>query len=63
MNLDVPDGRTGVYIGEEIGIDTSAQLSLLMKRIHIGEYTGYLGIVGSTKMDYAFNITALRQVL
>jgi hypothetical protein len=36
---------------------------MIVKKIELGGYTGYLGILGSTMMDYAFNIMALRQVL
>jgi hypothetical protein len=36
---------------------------MIVKKIEVNGYSGYLGILGSTKMDYAFNITALRQVL
>lgn len=60
--LDITN-RTSVFIGEENilpELDTSA---MIVKKIEIGEYKWYLGILGSTKMDYAFNITALRQVL
>jgi transcriptional regulator of heat shock response len=36
---------------------------MIVKKIEIQWHIGYLGILGSTMMDYAFNITALRQVL
>ena len=55
--------RISVFIGEENILPELESSTMIVKKIQIGEYEGYLGILGSTKMDYAFNITALRQVL
>ncbi|MDD2693527.1 MAG: hypothetical protein PHY14_01180 [Candidatus Gracilibacteria bacterium] len=55
--------RISVFIGEENILPELESSTMIVKKIEIGEYEGYLGILGSTKMDYAFNITALRQVL
>ncbi len=61
-NLDI-NNRISVFIGEENILPELESSTMIVKQIEIGEYIGYLGILGSTKMDYAFNITALRQVL
>ncbi len=55
--------RVSAFIGEENILPELESSSLIAKKIEIWWYEGYLGILGSTKMDYAFNITALRQVL
>lgn len=55
--------RVSVFIGEENVLPELESSTILAKKIEINGYEGYLGILGSTKMDYAFNITALRQVL
>lgn len=55
--------RVSAFIGEESVIPELESSTMIVKKIEINGYTGYLGILGSTMMDYAFNITALRQVL
>ena len=55
--------RTSVFIGNENILPELESSTMIVKRFEIAEHVGYLGILGSTKMDYAFNITALRQVL
>lgn len=37
--------------------------TLMVKPFTIGNKIGQLGIVGPLKMDYAFNLAALKQVL
>lgn len=61
-SLDISN-RVSVFIGEENILPELESSTMIVKEIHISEYIWYLGILGSTKMDYAFNITALRQVL
>jgi transcriptional regulator of heat shock response len=55
--------RISLFIGEENILPELETSTIIAKKIEIHGYAGYLGILGSTKMDYAFNITALRQVL
>jgi transcriptional regulator of heat shock response len=55
--------RVSAFIGEESIIPELESSTMIVKKIEVNGYTGYLGILGSTMMDYAFNITALRQVL
>jgi transcriptional regulator of heat shock response len=56
-------GKVSAFIGEENIIPELESSTMIVKKIEINGYEGYLGILGSTMMDYAFNITALRQVL
>ncbi len=62
QSLDIGT-RVSVFIGEESVLPELESSTMIVKRVEINWYTGYLGILGSTMMDYAFNITALRQVL
>lgn len=55
--------RVSAFIGEESVIPELESSTMIVKKIEVNGYTGYLGILGSTMMDYAFNITALRQIL
>jgi transcriptional regulator of heat shock response len=60
--LDITS-RVSAFIGEENVLPELESSTMIVKKIEINWYEGYLGILGSTMMDYAFNITALRQVL
>lgn len=60
--LDISQ-RVSIFIGEENILPELETSTIIAKKIEINGFEGYLGILGSTKMDYAFNITALRQVL
>lgn len=62
QDLDISP-RVSAFIGEENIIPELESSTMIVKKIEVNGYTGYLGILGSTMMDYAFNITALRQVL
>ena len=62
-NLDVPLGKISVFIGEENILPELAQCSLMVKKIVTGGHAGMLGILGSRRTDYAFNVSALRGVL
>ncbi len=55
--------RVSAFIGNENILPELESSTMIVKRIELDGYSGYLGILGSTMMDYAFNITALRQVL
>ena len=61
-SLDI-SSRVSIFIGEENILPELETSTMIVKKIELSGYIGYLGILGSTKMDYAFNITALRQVL
>lgn len=55
--------KVSVYIGDEhIGWNLKNS-TIIAKKITLNWHIGYIWIIGSIKMDYAFNIAALRQVL
>ena len=60
--LDI-SSRVSAFIWEENVLPELESSTMIVKKIEVNGYNWYLGILGSTKMDYAFNITALRQVL
>lgn len=61
-NLNISP-KVSVFIGDEhIGGDLKNS-SIIAKKIILNGYVGYIGIIGSIKMDYAFNIATLRQIL
>lgn len=62
QDLDIGD-KVSVFIGEENIIPELETSTMIVKKIEVNGYEWYLGILGSTMMDYAFNITAMRQVL
>jgi transcriptional regulator of heat shock response len=62
QSLDITS-RVSAFIWEENVFPELDSSTMIVKKIELGGYTGYLGILGSTMMDYAFNIMALRQIL
>ena len=62
QDLDVGE-KVSVFIGEENIIPDLESCTMIVKRIDIEGKIGYLGVLGSLKMDYAFNIAAMRNVL
>lgn len=60
--LDI-SSKVSVFIGEEhIGWDLKNS-TIIVKKITLNGHVGYIGIIGSIKMDYSFNIATLRQIL
>ncbi|USN58223.1 MAG: hypothetical protein H6767_08105 [Candidatus Peribacteria bacterium] len=52
-----------VFIGEENILPYLKDFSIIMKPIQIDGYIGYIGIIGSLKMNYSFNISAVRGII
>ncbi|MDD2486796.1 MAG: hypothetical protein PHS92_00290 [Candidatus Gracilibacteria bacterium] len=61
-NLDIGN-KVSVFIGEENIIPDLESCAIIVKKIDLDGKDGYLGILGSLKMDYAFNIAALKNIL
>ncbi len=55
--------KVSVFIGEDQLWEHLSDTALLVKKIRLHGHTGYLGIIGSIRMDYSFNISTLRQLL
>jgi len=61
-NLDIWN-KVSVFIGEENIIPDLESCAMIVKKIRIEWHEWYLWILGSMKMDYAFNLAALRNIL
>lgn len=61
-NLDVWN-KVSVFIWEENVIPDLESCAMIVKKIRLEGNDWYLWILGSLKMDYAFNLAALRNIL
>ena len=55
--------KVSVFIGEENIIPELESSAMIVKKITLEGEDAYIGMLGSMKMDYAFNIAALRNIL
>lgn len=60
-SLDFP-GKIGVYIGEENPVPEFSNAAMVVRRTEIAGRPAVVGILGPIKMDYAFNIAALKNL-
>lgn len=61
-NLNVTR-KVSVFLGEENIIPELESSAMIVKRVSIEGEEAFIGMLGSLKMDYAFNIAALRNIL
>jgi transcriptional regulator of heat shock response len=61
-DLDISP-RVSVFIGEENIIPDLDSCAMIAKKIVLEGQAGYIGMLGSLKMDYAYNIAALKNIL
>lgn len=54
--------RVNVFIGEENIIPELETSAMIVKKTEVGGEEAYVGILGPLKMDYAFNIAALKHL-
>ena len=59
--LEIND-KARIFIGKENLLENIESCSLIVCRYHHGEYKGYLGLLGPTRMAYGFNIALLKEV-
>ncbi|MFA5917438.1 MAG: hypothetical protein WC850_04375 [Candidatus Gracilibacteria bacterium] len=52
-----------VFIGEENIIPYLKDYTIILKPLMINGKVGYIGIIGSLKMNYSFNISAIRGII
>lgn len=57
------DDRVSVSIGEENLVPAMHSCTLLAKRYLNQNYAGIMGILGPTRMNYAYNIAVLKEVV
>lgn len=61
-DLDLSD-EAQFYIGNENLIPAFDSCSLLVQRYHHKGYSGVIGILGATRMNYAYNLAALKSAI
>lgn len=59
--LDFP-GKMGVFIGEENVIPELESSAMVIRKTKLNENSAFVGVLGPLKMDYAFNIAALKNL-
>lgn len=60
-SLDFP-GKIGVFIGDENVIPELETSAMVVRRTELEGQTALIGVLGPLKMDYAFNIAALKNL-
>lgn len=60
-SLEIP-GKVGVFIGEENVIPEFESSAMIVRKTEIEGAEALIGVLGPLKMDYAFNIAALRNL-
>ncbi|MCT4617667.1 MAG: DeoR family transcriptional regulator [Candidatus Gracilibacteria bacterium] len=55
--------QVSVFVGEENMIAYLKDFSIIIKKINLSGKTGYVGLIGSLRMDYSFNISAIRGIV
>lgn len=55
--------KVSVFIGVDQLWEEFSDTAMIVKKIRLHGHEWYLGIIGSIRMDYAFNISTLRQLL
>jgi len=61
-NFPVHEG-VNIFIGEENILPYLKDYTIILKPIQIEWKVGYIGIIGSLKMNYSFNISAVRGII
>ena len=52
-----------IFIGEENILPYLKDYTIILKPILINEVVGYIGVIGSLKMNYSFNISVVRGII
>lgn len=60
-SLDI-DESVKIYIGKENLIEQIKSCSMMVTKYHVHGYHGYLGIIGSTRMNYPFNTAIIEEL-
>lgn len=61
-SLDIKD-HPSFYIGEENLIPEMQTCSLVVQKYHYKGFNGVIGVLGATRMNYAFNMAALKSAV
>lgn len=61
-SLEEPGEKIQIYIGKENILEQIQSCSLIVSQYRTGEYTGHIGIMGPTRMNYPYNTVILEEV-
>lgn len=61
-SLDDNDEKVQIFIGKENILEKIQSCSLIISKYNSPEYKGYIGIMGPTRMNYAYNTVILEEV-
>ncbi len=62
-SLENSDQKIQIFIGKENILEQIQSCSLILSRYTTKEYSGYIGIMGPTRMNYPYNTVILEEVL
>jgi transcriptional regulator of heat shock response len=62
-SIDIRDDQPSFYIGDENAIPEIKSCSLLVQRYRYKGFHGIMGILGATRMDYPYNLAALKSAI
>jgi len=62
-SLDLPNNQVKIFIGEENLLEEINSCAMLVSKFETQDASGYLGIIGPTRMKYGFNKALIRNVL
>jgi heat-inducible transcriptional repressor len=62
-SIEIKDDQPSFYIGEENMIPEIKSCSLLVQRYRYKGFHGIMGILGATRMDYPYNLAALKSAI
>lgn len=56
------EDKTQIFIGKENILEKIQSCSLIITKYNTNDYSGYIGIMGPTRMNYAYNTVILEEV-
>ncbi len=62
-SIEIKDDQPSFYIGDENVIPEIKSCSLLVQRYRYKGFHGIMGILGATRMDYPYNLAALKSAI
>jgi transcriptional regulator of heat shock response len=62
-SIEIRDDHPSFYIGDENVIPEIKSCSLLVQRYRYKGFHGIMGILGATRMDYPYNLAALKSAI
>ncbi len=60
--LEIPQNTTKIFIGKENILEQIQSCSIIVTKYKIENFTGFLGILGPTRMNYSFNKAIVEEV-